>query len=207
MRKFIFVLIAASLFLAAGYASAEGLYVGGNLGATLGNDSPFTFHVAGYADSASADTEYDTGLLVGGRLGYDLGGNKRIEGEVSYYKSGLARNIEFAGSHILTGDLNIFTFFFNGFYDIKAGPRVKPFLGAGIGIMNIEIQDGVSLHDNAFAFQMGGGLGVALNEKLTLDFGYKYLASTDLTFKGDGYSIDSKYSSNNLYLGLRYAVK
>lgn len=204
MKKFIVVLFTMALILAASYASAEGPYVSGNIGTTMSNDA--TTSIVGI--SGNADIEYDTGFSFGGALGYDLGNNTRVEGEVAYRTADLDRVSGPGGSFALTGELNVFSFLVNGYYDIKVDAPVTPFITGGIGFANTEIADGDdSVDDNVFAYQLGAGLSYAVDNQMTIDFGYRYMSTSDPEFEESGVTMESEYGSHNFYVGLRYPIK
>ena len=87
MKKCRVVLFILALVFAASYASAEGLYVKGSIGASSVNDS----NVIVQGMSGSAEMGFDTGLLLGGAVGFALKNNTRVEGEVAYNTADLDR--------------------------------------------------------------------------------------------------------------------
>ena len=133
MKKCGFFLFVLALVFAASYASAEGLYVRGSIGASSVNDSTVT--VQGLD---SAEIEFDTGLLLGGAIGSDLGNNVRVEGEVAYSTADVDK---VDGNDESDLDIDGLSFLVNCYYDIKSDSPVTPFIGAGIGFANLEIND------------------------------------------------------------------
>ena len=58
-----------------------------------------------------------------------------------------------------------------------------------------------SADDNNFAWQVGAGVGYALNDNVSLDAGYRYVDYGDFT--EDGTKLET--SAHELYVGARYA--
>jgi outer membrane immunogenic protein len=103
----------------------------------------------------------------------------------------------------------------NIWYDVDLG-KVKPYFGGGIGGANIsagEVRVGpVTVADNSdtvFAFQLGAGVGYEVIPNVALTFDYRYLRTTDPTFKDLvlGSSFRSEYHAHDLRLGARYQFK
>ncbi|MBI4825646.1 MAG: porin family protein [Nitrospirae bacterium] len=203
MKKFIVILLAMVFVFTASYASAEGPYVSGNLGATLTSDS--TLSVLGIN---ATELEFDTGWAFGGAVGYDLGNNTRLEGEVAYRSADIDKVTILGVPVDPSGEVNVLSFLLNGYYDIKVDAPVTPFITGGIGFANIELSDDVdSYDDNVFAYQIGAGLGYAVNDLTTIDFGYRYMGTSDPEYEDSGIQVDSEYASHNFYIGVRYAIK
>ena len=94
----------------------------------------------------------------------------------------------------------------NGYYDIDTGSKLTPYVGAGIGYAKIKgklsvLGESYSADDNNFAWQVGAGVGYALNDKVSLDAGYRYVDYGDFTEEG----LKWESSAHELYVGARYA--
>src|SRR3546814_1137394 len=60
--------------------------------------------------------------------------------------------------------------------------------------------------DTGFAWQLGGGLGFLVNDRMTVSLDYRYAGTSDPEYKtSDGGKLKSEYQSHNVGLGLRYA--
>jgi len=53
--------------------------------------------------------------------------------------------------------------------------------------------------DTVFAYQVGVGVGYAVNEKINLDVKYRYFGTSDPEFD----TTEAEYSSHNVYVGIR----
>lgn len=95
----------------------------------------------------------------------------------------------------------------NAYYDIDTGSKLTPYVGAGIGYaklkgtLTIDGKSMGSMDDNNFAWQVGAGVGYALNDNVSLDAGYRYVDYGDFT--EDGTKLET--SAHELYVGARYA--
>lgn len=204
MKKIIVMLFIAALIFSASFVSAEGLYVSGDLGATLTGDSSFT------APGEKIDFDFETGLLVNGAVGMDLGNNVRVEGEIGYQTADVDR-ISKGGEAFDGGDnINVLSFLINGYYDIPMDAPVTPFISGGIGFANVQLEDddgGRDADDSVFAYQIGAGLGYVVDEQITVDCGYRYMATSDPEFDIQGSTGDAEYGSHNFYVGVRFAIQ
>jgi opacity protein-like surface antigen len=187
--------------------SAEGPYVSGNLGIAIANDSEVTDSTA---PGITLDIESDTGFAIGGAIGYDFG-STRIEGEVAYQQNDFDKiGVAGLGSVDLTGDTSSLSFLVNGYYDFNNSSAFTPYISGGIGLANVEINDmsiprsglpSVNDDDTVFAYQVGVGVGYAVNEEVSIDVKYRYFGTSDLEFD----TTEVEYSSHNLYAGIRVA--
>jgi len=187
--------------------SAEGPYVSGNLGLAIANDSDLS------DPSGTGTIEFDKGLAFGVAAGYGFG-NTRVEGEIAYQKNDYDKLSlsapgvgSFSGLNV-DGHATSTAFLLNGYYFFKNNSSITPFIGAGLGFANIDVSDisvpGIgaltsSSDDTVFAYQIGTGVGFAVNEKVTLDLKYRYFATSDPNFEGT----DAEYSSHNIYACVR----
>lgn len=179
--------------------SAEGPYVSGNIGLAMPIDSDVTISEE---PGVTGDLESDKGLALGVAVGYGFG-NIRAEGEIAYQKNDLDKISVGGESEDLTGDTSSLAFLLNGYYDFKNKSAFTPFISAGLGLARVEVSDdeGDDENDTVFAYQVGAGVGYAINEKVTLDLKYRYFATSDPEFDG----VEIEYSSHNFYAGIRVA--
>jgi opacity protein-like surface antigen len=209
MKKTIFVIAGCTMLLSISSLaySAEGPYVSGNLGVAMLNDSDVTDSTE---PGMTVDIESDAGLALGVAVGYGFANNTRIEGEISYQKNDLDKGSVWGFDTALTGDTSSLAFLLNGYYDFKNTSPFTPFITAGIGMAKVEVNDmnvsgydsyGENDDDTVFAYQFGGGVSYAVNEKVNIDVKYRYFGTSDPEFD----SVDAEYSSHNLYAGVRVA--
>jgi opacity protein-like surface antigen len=162
--------------------------------------------------------EFDPGIFVGGTAGYDFG-IVRLEGELSYkYNEIDTINGRSPGYYYLEDEVGTFAFMANMFIDLHNDSPVTPYFGGGIGFATISITNDVyddyyyyedeTDDDSVFAYQLGGGVEIALNRNLSLDVGYRYFATDTAKFDVNTYYISQtskiKLESHNVAVGLRF---
>lgn len=185
--------------------SAEGPYVSGNLGLAIDHDTDVTDSTL---PGITIDIESGSGLALGAAVGYAYEYNARLEAEIAYQKNDMDKARVFGSAADLTGDASSLALLLNGYYDFKNASALTPFVGAGIGIANVEVNDfhvsgsglrSASDNDTVFAYQVGAGLGYAVNETVTIDAKYRYFKPSNPDF--DTTTIE--YSSHNIYADIR----
>lgn len=106
----------------------------------------------------------------------------------------------------------------NGLYDFNnigydLGPKLKPYVGAGIGFANVSANKIQALNTTivddseiVFAYQAIGGISYLVMPKTTMFLEYRYFATTNPSFSGvGGGTVKSEFQSNNIMIGARYA--
>jgi opacity protein-like surface antigen len=194
------------LVLFAAPALAKGPYIGGQAGVVFLSDSDISDSTGAFATA-----EFDSGLgfaLVGG-YSFDM---FRLEGELFYKSNDFDAISDSTGSLSVDGDVTSLGLMVNAFYDFKTGTPFIPYIGAGIGMAQVSVNDlsilGVTVLDDddaVFAYQLIAGVGYAVSNAVTLDLQYKYLATADPEFTDVvGDKIETEYSSHNVMVGLRF---
>ncbi len=155
---------------------------------------------------------HDDGYNVGARAGYEWG-PWRFEEEFRFQQNGVT-SLNVGGFNVTTarGDRNTYAFMTNAIYDFTLGLpwAITPHLGAGIGA--VELRDGIRVpgfgnisHDTQweFGYQAIAGIRYNINPALAFDLDYRYLGTTDPTFRSaSGVKYTSDHSSHNLVASL-----
>ena len=125
-----------------------------------------------------------------------------IRAELEYNANTTAKD---STDNIIKSEIETYSAMANVYYDINTNSKLVTYLGAGLGVARVKgtIKAGhlsESESHNNFAWQIGAGVGYALNDKILLDAGYRYVDNGSFsTYYGD-----LKSSANELYLGIRY---
>ena len=223
--KGIFGLLCAAVIMGVGTgARAAGhWYVALDAGAAFLSDSSSTASDS-VGNSVTFETEFDTGFGVHGAIGHSWGAF-RLEGEVSYRKNDLDKfditNVTLAGigsfnnlgSFAADGDVWALGFMGNVWYDFRTRSPWKPFVGGGLGVARISINDasilGISFADDedwVFAYQVGAGIGYEVTPGTIVSLGYRFFGTADPEFTDvTGVPFDAEYSSQNIEIGLRFS--
>lgn len=178
-------------------AAQAGPYVGVNGGVAFFHDSDFN-------DGIETTTlTYDLGFAVGASVGFQWENGVRLEAEFGYRKADTDTiDLVGMGAVPVEGDLRVMSYMLNGFYDFPIKSVVRPFLGAGIGLLDGRLSDTEEhASDTVFGYQAMAGVALKAAPHITLDLSYRYQgAANDFSLKGTELS----YGSSNVMFGVRY---
>ncbi len=203
-----FALLTASPALA--QEALKGFYLAGHLGPTYLDDSQVKSD-----DGTRLDLEFDPGYHYGLALGYDTGGyfskSDNVTGRIEIEFAQRVNDVDQVEQNKVLrpggGDLTVTSIMVNSWVDIETATIFVPYFGVGIGAGRLEL-DNVSFSDDddtQFAYQIGGGVGLPVNNHVTLSLGYRYFATFDATLTDqNGVENDIEYDSHNIDFGLRY---
>lgn len=133
--------------------------------------------------------EFDAGYNVGVRGGYQLG-PWRFEEEYSYRRNGAAQLGVGNGTNAINGNRHTHSIMTNVLYDATTGWPITPHIGVGIGAMDVfdglKGSGGAQIFNDSnwqFAYQAIAGLRYAVSPVFSVDLDYRYLATTESTFR------------------------
>lgn len=191
------VLLAGLLFVTStASALAAGPYVSAAGGVSIIHDSDVDI-----PGLPTVEISYDTGFGFNVGAGYNFDG-ARVEAEFGYKTADIDEVSGPGGTVSVTGsEATFMSYMVNGYYDIKTQSAVTPYIGAGIGIINGELDDnGYKVDDDVFGYQVMAGLGFEVNKNVAIDLSYRFQAAAeDLSIDG----ADVEYMSSNIYAGVR----
>ncbi|MEE9316680.1 MAG: outer membrane beta-barrel protein [Rhodospirillales bacterium] len=212
-----FGLLAMSLMAYASAANAQ-WYFSGNAGVTSLEDASVTDTFTG--GNITGEVEFDNGFGLSGAVGHTWG-PIRLEGELSYRQNDLdqidVQTLNIAGvvftglgTASLGGDTSSFGFMANGYYDFNPGGNWVPFVMAGIGGANLNIDitsvAGAAVtydeSDTVLAYQVGAGLGYNIQPGTMVTLSYRFFGTSDPTFDDGVDKIESEYQSHNIWAGI-----
>lgn len=192
-----------ALFTSAAH-SADGLYLGANIGVAMMSDSD----ISGADVPGGSELSYDSGLALGGAVGYRYG-DMRIEGEVAYQQNDVDEFSSGGRNFQGDGDVDGIALLVNGYYDFTNSTAFTPYISAGLGAAKVSINDfnyagsgdsNFDEDDTVFAYQIGLGVGYAVHENFVIDLKYRYFATADPEFD----DVEAEIASHNILLGFRY---
>ena len=213
VRWLVCLALATAAVLALGTEARAQFYVGGEAGWTALEDQSGTVSGAPVA-VPRVNQSWDSGFAVGARAGYEMG-PWRFEGEYAYRRNDLS-GVSVGGTKIggASGSREAHALMVNALYDINLGWPVTPHIGAGIGAVNLVenvrvpgIGQAISDDDWQFGYQAIAGLRYNITPALALDLDYRYLGTTEPSFRtvpAPGIRIKSGYDSHNLMASLVY---
>jgi opacity protein-like surface antigen len=213
MKKTCQIIIALCLpLLLCGTARAQ--HSGPYIGAFIGGNALMT--AEGSDDLGSFSLKFEPALQGSAVLGWDFepgnpAGEGRVELEYTRRSNPLDQVKFVQGSFNGGGNVTADSLLLNFFGVLHDNSQWSPYAGVGIGVARIDAsglkvtgQPMSTGSDVVFAYQLGGGIDVALTDYLNLDLGYRYFSSTRPKFtEANGHKFEMDYISHNAVLGLR----
>ena len=168
------ILVGALLALSATAAQAQGPYVAAGGGVSIFHDSDVEFVGLG-----TVTASYDPGLAFNLAAGYDFG-STRFEAEYGYRNADVDKFSGPGGSLSVSGvDTTISSYMFNAYVDLNPESTVKPFLGAGLGLLKGTFEDnGGKGNDTVPGYQLIAGVSIAATKQVAFDISYRFQGAT-----------------------------
>ncbi|MEM1105169.1 MAG: outer membrane beta-barrel protein [Pseudomonadota bacterium] len=184
-------------------------------------------------------TEFDSGLSLAGEVGLKTAGGLRGGLELVYTNAdvdthtgvtlgggsidavdaaALTGDAEAIGASVAAvvadgqGDITTTGIFANVYYDFDTGNQFVPYVGAGIGFVDVDVEyspSGVGIIDDGetkFAYQLRAGAGFEVSENVEVFGEYTYRASDDIEVNNDLFpgTLDIENQQNLFSVGVRY---
>lgn len=158
----------------------------------------------------------DTGFGVSGAAGYRFD-DARVELEVAYTSNDVEGvTVNDLAEIPLDGDIESFQFMVNGYYDIPTRSRFSPYIGGGVGVATLSVDDieadipgigTLALDDTgaSFVFQVKAGVGYEISDQASAFLGYRLHGLPGQNFEAFGADLDADtLLIHSLQLGARY---
>lgn len=187
MSKRISLVTSASLVFAVGLRVSDAwaqYYIGAQAGWT-----GLPYQTDTIEDVGPVPVGFSAGYNTGVRGGYQLG-SWRFEEEYSYRQNDTAEFGAGDSTNGVSGNRHTHSIMTNVLYDLTTGWPITPHIGVGIGAMHVF--DGLRVPGSGqdfndsnwqFGYQAIAGLRYNINPLLALDLDYRYLATTESTFR------------------------
>ncbi len=195
MKKLTVCFLAMAFLFVSGTTFAQDFFADHYVGLSLGGAINTDWNAK--RTGMEMDATSKVGFAVSGAFGTKLANHKNFRPElaIGFHSSKLneVKNIKPAAAAAfiekkLDGATKSFNCMANAYYDIPVNSQFIPFVMAGIGMsrnnfdITIKLKDGTkqAAKDNwtSFAFQVGGGVGIAINKQLSVDLAAKYFKAT-----------------------------
>lgn len=198
MRKMKIWLVAGLVMTAgAPAASAEGLYVGGNIGFSGGG---------GEVDNSGLDLNLDTGIVLSGVVGKAFG-NARLEAEIAYRQNDMD-NVDLVGP--IAGEMSSFAVMGNVYYDFGDTTwSFRPYVGIGIGAAGVTLTSpdygftGTDDTDTTLALQIMLGGSIPLSGGMAMTVDLRSMGAVPEFVANDGTPFEQDYGVASLMVGVR----
>jgi len=221
MKTFFIAIFTLLIFSIPSLSSAAGGRPGAYFSAFLGGSFASDTTASGFdfftGNSFSDEVTFDPGLYTGGTGGYDFG-FMRLEGELSYRYNNID-TVNFSNGDRFNADddsyIGVFATMFNVFFDLHNSSPVTPYVGGGIGFASVYLNDtfGVGSQgfgqlyaesdDTVFASQIGAGVDIALNNRYSLDIGYRYFITDTAHLDSFIGTNELEFESHNAMVGFK----
>jgi len=220
----LFLLFCSSAVMA---QDTKGIYVGILGGYVIPNDASAEFTVVGNP-LYQYDATMKNGYLLGAKVGWLTPFTKRIlaiELEYNYLHNNfdLAKNILGPLNYDLEGKVNMNALMLNVLARYPNG-IFHPYIGAGAGYANVDVDDHVVSisgspvfilgggNQNVFVYQVMAGFDVDVTKNIIVSVGYKYIEPQKISYDSniDGaappgiYHEDLKLKLHTIILGVAY---
>lgn len=170
MKRFLMTLVVAAVFMATSAQAANGqLYASGN----------FAFGILTDIDDSGLEIDFDPGFGILGAVGFDMG-QFRVEGELGYRDFGID-GIRIFGTPIPAGgSLSALSLMGNGYIDIDINAPVTPYVGVGLGFVNLDLDvNGGNADGTEIGYQFMAGVGIDVAPNAALTAGYRFFGFSD----------------------------
>lgn len=179
-----------------------------------GVNIPETADLTPAGEPTSSNYDLDAGFAATGSAGYEFGNGFRTELELGYRGSsdgeladGTAN--DGPGANVSTGLAMI-----NAIYELPTGGRIRPYIGAGIGIVRTnyngtEPLTGVLIDDADSALGLQAIIGVSIEASQAVDvfIDYRYLRSGKLNLvSNDLERVEVKNRHHAFMAGMKYRM-
>ncbi|MEM7072643.1 MAG: outer membrane beta-barrel protein [Pseudomonadota bacterium] len=187
-------------------------YFSGAVGFTATNDANLSLDATATTPQFSGDVDIDESVNAAIAFGTNFTDYLRGEVQFSWRTADLDSWTVNSARITLGGDYETLAFFYNMYVDVFPHQAVTPYFGGGIGFAYhdvslsqvstgaVSISTNASESDTVFAYQLGGGLSAALNDRVTAFIDYHYLGSSDVSINGG----EIEYGAHEGRVGLRF---
>jgi len=182
--------------------AGDGLYVGAGLGLSSSPDVTAS-------GTSGGKVVFDNSTMGAAVVGYDYGTNWRAEAEISRRAAGLKSVAATAAS----GEALATSLMVNAIYDLDVDSVVKPYVGVGVGLADVNIKNGtpfggssINKSDSVTAAQGIVGASYAMNDKIDLFGDYRYYKTAKADFTtAVGTKTSMDFTAHSAMVGLRFS--
>ncbi|MEE8533057.1 MAG: outer membrane beta-barrel protein [Alphaproteobacteria bacterium] len=184
--------------------AGEGWYFGSGTDGVYLDDSDIIDVTA-----LGAERRYDIGADAGPFVGYDFGNNLRVEGELGFRRNG-ADEVAVLGSRLAAdGSTETVNLMANLSYDFASDGPLKPYVGAGVGLAFISLDEarnlsGAPIDEAVVAYQVGAGIGFAFSSTVAVSLDYRFFTINDPKFSAAGAPFEVEDVSHSLGVHMKF---
>lgn len=196
------VTFAATSFVPAIAADRHGFFLSGAVGANL----PQAAKVNEEGDLAKSRYDLDPGVAVNAAAGYAFGNGVMTELELGYRH---ADPMSDPGA-----DVEALSAMVNAIYELPTGGRLRPYFGAGIGVVHTDYDEtqpltGIIVNDDDTELAVQGIAGVTFqaSDRVDLFLDYRFIHTGELDLRAE--TLENVDATNNAHIvmaGVRYHI-
>ena len=195
----ILVLLIAAQSWAQSQTNPHGLYLSGNIGFGIRPDADINGPCGPFFPF-----ENDPAIVLNGAIGIELNPMVRVEGEIGFHF-----NTADQGGTATDWTFRTVSFMGNGYFDIPTNSPLRPYVGAGVGFANVNLEAdsfGFTSSDSDLvgAFQLMAGLGFDFSPRATFTAGIRYFTTSDPNFSTVSGPIETEFTSYDILFGARF---
>lgn len=208
MNLKLFAGVAGTIVLAASGAMAQsvpaGSYVQVNLGAGVAGQTEFS--VSSPSVSGSQDADVDPGVFGSVAVGRNFGNNIALEAELLYGKNDLdTADMDRVVGYKLDASVKTTAVMANAYYNVGGFGPINARIGAGVGYGQSEYELlGESDKGDGVMWQVLVGGAYPINDKVSLDVGYRYLRAPEYEVSDAGTKVTAETGAHVLTVGARF---
>lgn len=234
MKKTFLALFIASTAFTTNAADNNGFYISAKGGYSFmkSSKSDTKYKFIDIKDDYDLDSKIKDNYTLGGAIGYDFYNRYSlpIRSEIEFMVRGKnnneTKNLSNDQKHITTmyNKLRLNSLMLNAYYDFKNSTSFTPYIGAGVGLVQLKNTLNMQLTDTQtpnsiqkytlkatsknIAWSLSAGVQYAITPNLDVDLSYRYFNAGSYTanYKEDKQEINSKFKieSNDILLSLAY---
>jgi len=230
MKYLGFVLLVLSSSTTTALAETD-TYIALNVGASIVDDSKVVGFTETTAGGVMITHNYDFGHTISAALGVSFSDGYRLEVEAANQINDLvgadSAAVAINSQGVVTNrynvkyegiDVTVSTLLANAYKDFYIVDKFWGYVSGGVGIaynerdsrsyvseiegMTPNRRTGGREDDTVLAWQLGTGLGYELTKEITLNVGYRYLATDDVDYNA---TTTFEFGSHNVTAGIRYS--
>ncbi|WP_312164405.1 outer membrane beta-barrel protein [Phenylobacterium sp.] len=201
--------VAGTVVLAASSAMAQssvpvGSYVQVNLGAGVAGQTEVS--VSSPTGSGSQDADVDAGFFGSVAVGRNFDNNVAVEAELLYGKNDIdTADIDRVLGFNLDASVKTTAVMANVYYNVGGLGPINARIGAGVGYGQSEYELlGESDKGDGVMWQVLVGGAYPINDKVSLDVGYRYLRAPEYELSDAGTKVSAETGAHVVTLGARF---
>jgi opacity protein-like surface antigen len=183
-------------------------------GVNLAKDAELAFNPTGIVAATHTDVfDYEIGWTAGAAVGHQWSSGMAIEFEASHRANDVDTHRDILATSNAEGDIGIWAFFSNAYYRFNCCQCIVPYLGVGIGIARLSIDNTspsdavIDDNDSSFVWQGIVGASYCVCDCWDLFLEYRFFDLPNTEWRTPTYRIESDFRAQQLQVGIRWVME